>query len=141
MRRTHWSSRRVFDCSNSAGVIAPESLSFFSFSSSMATLMADDSFFDPLSHSVAGWRRNVYITSGAGSARQSNPPDRFLPVFPVFRVLPEHAQSQALLKCAVIDQVHHLTRFRVWGEVEFHNEVPKSSLAKLQASIVVAAVA
>jgi hypothetical protein len=89
------------------------------------------------------WRdggRGVYITGGAGPGRQSNSLSRFLPVFPVFRALPEHAQSQTLLECAVVDQVHQLIPFGLWGEVEFRNEVAERSLAKLQASIVVAAV-
>src|SRR5216684_4114847 len=90
---------------------------------------------------MSGWRRVVCIASRAGPRRQSNSSGRLLPVFPVFRVRPEHAQSQTLLECAVVDQVHHLIPFRVWDEVEFRDEVPECSLAKLQASIVVAPVA
>ena len=62
-------------------------------------------------------------------------------MFPVLLVRPEHAQRQTLLECAVVDQVHYLIPFRLWCEVEFRNVVPKCSLPKLQASIVVAAVA
>ena len=62
-------------------------------------------------------------------------------MLPIVGILADHACRQALLECAIVNQIHDLRRLPIGRELELLHKVAKRGLAKLQASVVVPPIA